>query len=187
MRVGFAGVGRMGQLVCANMVRPVTWSRRGTWGLSLRAWWRGGGRGGAAPAEVAAEAEVLITCCPAPRNCTMSCSCPAVRWHPCPGSHLDRDDQYVTDRGEASRRGCRGPGNRCARCARRRRDPGCRAGTLQMFVGGDADRRNPPRQGTIRRTPRYWEVPQRPAQTPGLTGLDAAKPRTPGILATSPA
>jgi 3-hydroxyisobutyrate dehydrogenase-like beta-hydroxyacid dehydrogenase len=68
MLVGFAGVGRMGQPVCANLVRPVTWSRPGTCWLSLRAWWRGGGRGGAAPAEVAAEAEVLITMLPGTRE-----------------------------------------------------------------------------------------------------------------------
>jgi 3-hydroxyisobutyrate dehydrogenase-like beta-hydroxyacid dehydrogenase len=34
---------------------------------------------------------------------------------------------------------------------------------------------------------RDWEIAQRPAQTPGLAGLDAAKPQTPGTLATSPA
>ena len=34
---------------------------------------------------------------------------------------------------------------------------------------------------------RDWEIAQRPAQTPGPTGPDAAKPRTPGTLATSPA
>ena len=117
----------------------------------------------------------------------MSCSCPAVRWQPCPDGHLDRDDQHVTDRGKllAEAAEARRIGVLDAHVGGR--IPVAEAGTLQMFVGGDAERRNPSRQGTIRRTPRYWEIPQRPAQTPGLTGLDAAKPRTPGTLATSPA
>jgi hypothetical protein len=117
----------------------------------------------------------------------MSCSCPAVRGQPAPAAAwIDMTSTSPT------------AGKLLAEAAEARRIgvldapvgggiPAAVAGTLQMFVGGDAERRNPSRQGTIRRTPRCWEIPQRPAQTPGLTGLDAAKPRTPGTLATSPA
>jgi hypothetical protein len=48
MRVGFVGVGRMGQPVCANLVRAGYMVTAGTCELSLRAWWLGGGHGGAA-------------------------------------------------------------------------------------------------------------------------------------------
>jgi NAD binding domain of 6-phosphogluconate dehydrogenase len=117
----------------------------------------------------------------------MSCSCPAVRWQPCPdGTWIEMIStsptagKLLAEAAEARRTGVLdapvGGGIRAAE-----------AGTLQMFVGGDAERRNPFRQGTIRRTPRYREIPQIPAQTPGPAGLDAAKPRMPGTLATSPA
>ena len=184
MRVGFAGVGRMGQPVCANLVRAGYVVTAGDVRAELESMVAGWG---GASAEVAAEAEVLITMLPAPRNCTMSCSCPAVRWQPCPAATwIDMTSTSPT------------AGKLLAEAAEARRIgvldapvgggiPAAEAGTLQMFVGRDAERRNPSRQGTIRRTPRYWEIPQRPAQTPGLTGLDAAKPRTPGTLATSPA
>src|SRR6266516_2622325 len=79
MRVGFAGLGRMGRPGCAIWSGPVTWSRPRTCELSLTAWLPGGVGWGGTPAESAAEAEVLIIILPGARNCTLSCSTPAAR------------------------------------------------------------------------------------------------------------
>jgi 2-hydroxy-3-oxopropionate reductase len=72
MRVGFAGVGRMGRRVCANLV----WAGYGVTAGDLRAeldsMLAGWGCGGGTPDEVAAEAEVLITIPPCTQELTMS-------------------------------------------------------------------------------------------------------------------
>ena len=69
MRVGFAGLDRMGRPVCANLA----WAGYVVTAAGMRAeldsMVAGLGWGGT-PAETAAEAEVLITVLPTARNCT---------------------------------------------------------------------------------------------------------------------
>jgi 3-hydroxyisobutyrate dehydrogenase len=107
MRVGLVGVGRLGRPVCANLVGAVYVVTAGDARAELAgmvAEW--GARWGGAPAEVAAEAEVLITMLPGTQELREVMLVPAVRWQPCPRCHLDRYDQHLAGRGEASRRGC---------------------------------------------------------------------------------
>jgi 3-hydroxyisobutyrate dehydrogenase len=140
MRVGLVGVGRMGRPVCANLVRAgyvVTAGDARAELAGMVAVW--GARGGGAPAEVAAEAEVLITMLPGTQELREVMLVPggALAALPAVATWIDMTStspavgKLLAEAAEA-----RGIGVLEAPVGGG--IPAAEAGTLQMFVGGDA-------------------------------------------------